>query len=104
MPAEFVRDKILEFARNPDSVANAPISADLVALIKRIFRYTYMLATKMRDDMIESGHRKELDELINEARGLQVTLQDPESESEPRLRRAPWERGQIGPSSSSCDS
>ena len=73
-PGEFVRDKILELARNPDSVANAPIRADLVPLIERTFRYTYMLATKMRDDMIESGHRKELDELINEARELQDSL------------------------------
>ena len=79
-PAEFVRDKILELVRNPNSAANAPIRADLVPLIERTFHYTYMLATKMRDDMTESGHKKELEELISEARDLQVSLQDHGSE------------------------
>ena len=74
-PAEFVRDTILALVRSPGSAANAADRVDLVPLIERTFRYTYMLATKMRDDMIESGHREKLDELINEARELQVTLQ-----------------------------
>lgn len=33
-----------------------------------------MLATKMRDDMIDDGHRGQLDELVKNARQLQDSL------------------------------
>lgn len=39
---------MLAIARNPAAVA---LPADLVSLIERTFRYTYMIAMKMRDDM-----------------------------------------------------
>ena len=39
-------------------------------LIERTFRYTYMLATRMRDDLIEHGHNETLECLIEEARKL----------------------------------
>lgn len=43
-------------------------------LIERTFRYTYMLATRMRDDLIEHGHNETLECLIEEARKLRDDL------------------------------
>ena len=67
-------------AGNPTDVNSVSISSDLVPLIERSFRYTYMLATRMRDDMMESGHRPRMKELIKEAQELQKSLQDGASE------------------------
>ena len=79
-PAEFVRDRILDLIRNPDAPRNDAVPAHLAPLIERTFRYTYMLATKMRDEMTAAGDGKHLDELINEARELQDTLLNKPSE------------------------
>ena len=54
-PAEFVRERILALVRRPPDADSAAIPANLVPLIERTFRYTYMLATKMRD---RSGPRR----------------------------------------------
>ena len=73
-PAEFVRDRILELIRNPDAPGSDTVPAHLAPLIERTFRYTYMLATRMRDEMTAAGDEEQLDELINEARALQDSL------------------------------
>ena len=73
-PAEFVRERILEIVRRPEAPARASIPTDLAPLIERTFRYTYMLATKMRADMIDAGDGEALDELVAEARALQDSL------------------------------
>ena len=73
-PAEFVRDKILDLIRSPTAPGNNAVPAHLAPLIERTFRYTYMLATKMRDEMTAAGDGEQLDELINEARELQQSL------------------------------
>ena len=73
-PAEFVRDRILDLVRNPGTAHSSASPADLAPLIERTFRYTYMLATRMRDEMNEAGNGKKLDELIDEARALQDSL------------------------------
>lgn len=73
-PAEFVRERILDLIRNPAAVDSLAVSSNLAPLIERTFRYTYMLATRMRDDMTDGGLTKELDQLINEARELQDSL------------------------------
>ena len=73
-PAEFVRDTILDFIRNPDTPAHDAVPAHLAPLVERTFRYTYMLATRMRDEMTDAGDEEKLDELINEARELQDSL------------------------------
>ena len=49
--AEYVRTTILHIARDPSGPGSGTIPADLVPLIERTFRYAYMLATKLRDDM-----------------------------------------------------
>lgn len=46
----------------------------LAPLIKRTFRATYILATRMRDEMLEAGRGEELETLIRTARGLQDEL------------------------------
>ena len=46
----------------------------LAPLIERTFRYAYMVATKMRDEMLEAGQEEELEVLIGEARALQDEL------------------------------
>ena len=78
-PAEFVRERVLALIRNPAASDSVAVPADLVPLIERTFRYTHMLATRMRDDMIERGERKTLEELIDEARNLQDDLLDQRS-------------------------
>lgn len=82
-PAEFVRERILELVRTPATPASVPVPADLAPLIERTFRYTHMLATRMRDDMIDDGHRERLDALVSEARELQASLLATPSSSTP---------------------
>ena len=78
-PAEFVRDRVLDLNRNPADAESVAIPANLAPLIERTFRYTYMLATRMRDEMATGGEAEKLDELINEARRLQGSLRyDPD--------------------------
>ena len=43
----------------------------LAPLIEMTFRATYIMATKMRDEMLDAGRKEELDELVAAARGLQ---------------------------------
>ena len=73
-PAEFVRDKILELIRSPDGSSDGPFPAHLAPLIERTFRYTHLVATKMRDDMLADDKAEELEHLIQEARALQDSL------------------------------
>ena len=75
-PAEFVRERILHLVRSPAVTATVSIPPDLVPLIERTFRYAHMLATKMRDDMIDDGHQDQLDQLVKNARELQDSLRD----------------------------
>ena len=72
--AEFVREGILEIARGRAAARSAAVPPDLAPLIERTFRYTYMLATKMRDVMIADGKAEQLDTLVREARKLQDSL------------------------------
>ena len=62
---------MLAIARNPAAVA---LPADLVSLIERTFRYTYMIAMKMRGDMTREGRGQEMEKLIEDARQLQESL------------------------------
>ena len=73
-PAEFVRERILELVRTPGTHAPPALRADLAPLIERTFRYTYMLATHMRDELTGTGREGELETLISEARKLQDEL------------------------------
>ena len=66
---EFVRFAVL--AAIEDGVAARD---RLAPLIEMTFRATHIMATKMRDEMLDAGRKEELDELIAAARGLQEEL------------------------------
>ena len=79
--AEFVRERILALARNPEvavrartSVEPAAVAASMAAPIERVFRYTWFLATERRDAMVREGRGDELDRLVAEARAFQDAL------------------------------
>ena len=46
----------------------------LSPLIERTFRYSYIMATNLREEMIEAGRGEELEKLIETARRLQEDL------------------------------
>ena len=56
-------------ARNRSDAA--PVPDDLAPLIERTFRYTHMIATKMRDGVTREGRAEEMDRVIKDARKLQ---------------------------------
>ena len=66
---EFVRFAALE------AVAEGRPTSDPVArlapLIEMTFRGTYIVATKLRDELLDAGRVEELDELVATARALQ---------------------------------
>ena len=73
---EFVRFAALAAIRD-----GAGDPADRLApLIERTFRATYMLATRMRDEMLDAGRGGEMDALIRTARELQDELTGAASE------------------------
>ena len=68
---EFVRFAALAAVADKDN----PV-VRLAPLIERTFRATYMLSTRMRDEMLEAGEQEALDALVAAARGLQDELLD----------------------------
>ncbi len=46
----------------------------LARQIEQIFRYTHIIATALRDDMLKNGRGDELEELVRSARELQREL------------------------------
>ena len=75
MPAaEFVRERILELARAPESVEPVPVAGSMAPLIERMFRYTWFLATEKRGEMLREGRGDEVDKLVAEARAFQQSL------------------------------
>ena len=72
--AEFVRERILALARNPESADGPPVGPCLAPLMERMFRYTWFLATERRDAMMREGRAEELDALVEEARAFQDSL------------------------------
>ena len=70
--AEFVRSAV---GAALDAGPGAAGAADRLApLIERTFRYSYMLATRMRDDMLAEGRDDEVEALVRAARALQDEL------------------------------
>ena len=72
--AELVRDAALGLARNNNAADSAAIPPGIVALIERIYRSTYLVATLKRDEMLREGRGGELDEMIKLARESQATI------------------------------
>ena len=75
-PPEFVRFAALAAIEDG---AGSP-AGRLAPLIEVTFRATYMLASRMRDEMLNAGRGEELDVLIRAARELQDELTGSASE------------------------
>lgn len=76
-PAEFVREKVLALARNRgEGASSVPLPARLVPLIERTFRYSYVIATRMRADAVDDRERKRIEHLVSRRRRLQDSLKD----------------------------
>ena len=69
---EFVRFAAL--AALADGSAGGGAADRLAPLIERTFRYSYTMATKLRDDMLAAGRAEELETLIRMARTVQDEL------------------------------
>ena len=67
--SEFVR-----YAALAATADRGEATGRLAPLIETTFRATHILATKMRDDMLQADRRAELDELVRDARALQEEL------------------------------
>ena len=70
--AEFVRFAVLAAIENGGG-ADVP-GGRLEPLIARTFRYAYMVATNMRDEMLAAGRSEELELLIHSAQEVQAEL------------------------------
>ncbi len=70
--AEFVRFALRAAMEAPPAAPGAV--ERLAPLIERTFRYSYMVATKMRDDMLAEGRDEEMEALVKTARALQDEL------------------------------
>ena len=76
--AEFVRFAVLDAIEGGELPAG---ERDVLApLIERTFRYSYMMATNMRDEMHVAGRGEDVDSLVHAARRLQDKLLDKASE------------------------
>ena len=73
--AEYVR-----FATLSAMADNGASIARLAPLIERTFRGTHMLASRMRDEMLEAGEHDKLNTLVANARRLQEKIQGPSRE------------------------
>lgn len=72
--AEFVRFATLAAIADGDNSV-----ARLAPIIETTFRGTYILATKLRDEMLDAGQQEGLDTLVAEARELQDRLLERDS-------------------------
>ena len=66
---EFVRFAALAAMEDGSGAMQGPAE-----LMRMTFRATYILATKMRDEMLDAGRGEELDELVGAARALQAEV------------------------------
>lgn len=69
-PAEFVRFATLAATEEGDGAG----TGRLAPLIEMTFRFTYILATRKRDEMLEAGEREAIETLIATARQVQDEL------------------------------
>ena len=75
-PATFVRNAALADAANQNAMASGAVPPEVLELIKRIYRGTYMLSTLKRDEMIREGRGEEVDRTVQAARDIQDFLLD----------------------------
>ena len=73
-PATFARNAALRAAAVPRVDPTGLLPPELLELVKRIYRSTYILSTLKRDELIREGRRQELDRTVQAAREAQAFL------------------------------
>ena len=68
--AEFARNAALDAAEGKSSA----LSGEIVEMIQRIYRSTYIISTLKRDEMLREGRGDELEKMISAARESQALL------------------------------
>ena len=76
--AEYVRFRLLAIARGDAAADSTAVVASLAPLIERIFRYTWILATHKRNELMQEDRLDEVEQLVKQARELQDSLQETE--------------------------
>ena len=79
-PVGLLLPQYVRFATLSAVADNGTSLAPLAPIIERTFRGTYVLASKMRYEMLEAGQNQKLDALVADARKVQQKLQDRASE------------------------
>ena len=82
-PSEFVRHATLSAIEEGDGVS----IARLAPIVETTFRATYVLMSKVNDDMLEAGDGERLEALVAEAEEMQADLQAGDSNSVARHGR-----------------
>ena len=72
--AEIARHATLGVASGRYGDERGALAPQYAELIERIFRSTHTLVTLKRDELIRSGRREELDELVRSTRMLQESV------------------------------
>ena len=68
--AEYVRNAAMDAAEG----RIAALDAEMVEMIRRIYRSTYIVATLKRDQMHREGHEDEMTKIVEAARESQASL------------------------------
>lgn len=72
---ELIRATVLAALGEEPAVTDS--GGRLARQIEQMFRYTHIIATALRDEMLKNGRGDELEELIRSARALQDELNKP---------------------------
>ncbi|MCY4057759.1 MAG: hypothetical protein OXG44_07140, partial [Gammaproteobacteria bacterium] len=72
---ELIRATVLTALGEEPAVTDS--GGRLARQIEQMFRYTHIIATALRDEMLKKGRGDELEELIRSARELQDELSKP---------------------------
>ncbi len=75
-PSEFVRHATLAAIEERDGVS----MTRLAPIVETTFRATYVLMSKLNDDMLEAGDEERLEALVAEAEEMQADLQAGDSD------------------------
>ena len=73
----FVRDAALHRVAEHSGEGSAPFSAGIEELIKQTFRYTFVLASIKRTELLGDGRQEIIDDAVSQARGAQHEILSP---------------------------
>ena len=70
----FVRDAALHRVAEHSGMGSAPFSAGIEELIKQTFRYTFVLASIKRNELVGEGRQHSVDDAVSQALAAQDEL------------------------------